>query len=147
MDIERIATHKRRYLDLLLVGDEQPNMIDRYLDDGDMFVGFVGGEAVAVCVAWNAGNASVEIKNIAVRHDWRRRGYGRKMLGHVEAQYPDAVEFRLGTGETPSTLEFYRKCGYVYSHRIPGFFTTYYDHPIIEEGVTLCDMICLHKLK
>lgn len=38
MKIEKIQTGKRRYMDLLLLGDEQESMIDRYLDRGDVFV-------------------------------------------------------------------------------------------------------------
>lgn len=30
------------------------------------------------------------------------------------------------------------------SHTIPGFFTQY-DHPILEDGIRLVDMICLKK--
>lgn len=51
----------------------------------------------------------------------------------------------LGTGETPSTLSFYQACGYTYSHRIPNFFTANYDHPIIEDGIMLKDMVYLCK--
>lgn len=52
----------------------------------------------------------------------------------------------VGTGETPSTLKFYERCGFAYSHRVPGFFTIHYDHPIVEEGVLLCDMVYLRKV-
>lgn len=147
MNIHKVTEQKRRYMDLLLIGDEQENMIERYLEGGDLFVGSVDGKAVAVCMAEVIGDGKVEIKNIAVHPDYRRRGYGRSLLNHVEEQYAGAEEFLLGTGETPSTLEFYRRCGYSYSHRIHGFFTAFYDHPIVEEGVTLCDMIYLKKLK
>lgn len=36
--ITKIADNKKRYLDLLLLGDEQESMIDRYLERGEMFV-------------------------------------------------------------------------------------------------------------
>ena len=52
---------------------------------------------------------------------------------------------QLGTGESPLTLPFYEKNGFVYSHRIPNFFTEHYDHPIIEEGIRLVDMVYLKK--
>ena len=66
------------------------------------------------------------------------------MLRHVERLNPDRTII-LGTGETPSTFRFYNSCGYVYSHRVPNFFTDNYIAPIIEEGVTLRDMIYLKK--
>ena len=38
MEICRIQHHKKDYLELLLLGDEQESMIDRYLERGDMYV-------------------------------------------------------------------------------------------------------------
>lgn len=35
--IEQITTNKRAFMDLLLLGDEQEPMINRYLDRGEMF--------------------------------------------------------------------------------------------------------------
>ena len=37
MKIEKITEQKKRFLDLLLLADEQESMIDRYLDEGDMY--------------------------------------------------------------------------------------------------------------
>lgn len=71
-------------------------------------------------------------------------GFGRRMLEHVEKLNTNK-SIILGTGETPSTLRFYEKCGYRYSHRVPDFFTNNYSNPIIEEGVLLRDMIYLKK--
>lgn len=51
----------------------------------------------------------------------------------------------LGTGEVPSILAFYERCGFTYSHRIKNFFTDNYDHIMFEEGVQLVDMIYLKK--
>lgn len=145
MEIEEVIRNKKRFLDLLLLGDEQEEMIDRYLDRGRMFIGKADGAAVAVCVVTEEENGIVEVKNLAVRAECQRRGHGRAMLRHVEQTYPGKT-IRLGTGESPATLKFYEKCGYVYSHRIPDFFTDHYDHPIIEEGVLLKDMVYLEKV-
>lgn len=82
--------------------------------------------------------------NLAVVAEHRRHGVGRAMLGHVESLL-GGCKFILGTGETPSTLRFYHNCGYTYSHRVPDFFTDNYNHPIIEEGIQLKDMIYLSK--
>lgn len=135
---------KKLYLSLLLVGDESESMIDRYLDSGTLYVGLLEGKPIAVCVAVNLDADTVEIKNLAVEAEYRRHGYGRRMLEHAELQHPNK-KIILGTGETPSTLRFYKSCSYSYSHRVPNFFTDNYPTPIIEEGVTLRDMIYLEK--
>lgn len=139
-------SNKKQYLPLLLIGDESESMIDRYLDSGSLYVGLLNGKPIAVCVIVNLDSDTVEIKNLAVETEYRRYGYGRRMLEYVESQHSDK-KIILGTGETPSTLRFYKSCGYFYSHRVPNFFTDNYPTPIIEEGITLCDMIYLEKKK
>lgn len=137
-------SNKKQYLSLLLIGDESESMIDRYLDSGTLYVGLFYSKPIAVCVTVNIDPDTVEIKNLAVEAEFRRRGYGRRILEYVESQHPNK-KIILGTGETPSTLRFYKSCGYSYSHRIPNFFTDNYPVLIIEEGVTLRDMIYLEK--
>lgn len=55
------------------------------------------------------------------------------------------ISCRWGTGDSPLTVPFYEKCGFVRSHRIPNFFTEHYDHPIYEAGVQLVDMVYLRR--
>lgn len=43
MEIKKIKTDKKQYLDLLLLADEQEDMIDRYLERGTMYVLEDGG--------------------------------------------------------------------------------------------------------
>ena len=38
MEIIQVKENKKKYLDLLLLADEQEDMVDRYLERGDMFV-------------------------------------------------------------------------------------------------------------
>jgi hypothetical protein len=52
---------------------------------------------------------------------------------------------RVGTGESPLTLPFYEKCGFVRAFTVKNFFTDNYDHPIFECGVQLVDMIYLER--
>lgn len=135
---------RRPCMPLLLVGDESEEMISRYLDRATLYAARSGDRVVAVCAVTDESPSLVEIKNLAVSADMRRRGIGRAMLSYVE-HLNRGKTIQLGTGETPSTLRFYRGCGYRETRRVPEFFTRNYDHPIIEEGVTLRDMIYLAK--
>ncbi len=72
----RIRTDKKQYLDLLLLGDEQESMIDRYLERGEMFVLEDNG-VKAVCVVTDEGGGTCGLKNIAVVPHAQRQGYGR----------------------------------------------------------------------
>jgi len=129
---------------LLLVCDESEQMVRGYIGSCTIYVGTCNNDIVAVCAVMETEPGTVEVKNLAVTQSMRRQGIGRAMLNHVEsALNPHTIS--LGTGETPSTLRFYKSCGYEVSHIIPGFFTDNYPAPIIEEGVRLRDMICLVK--
>ena len=57
---------RRRHLPLLLLADEQESMVDRYLDEGTMYVLEVDDVVVGECVVNDAGDGVLEIKNIAV---------------------------------------------------------------------------------
>ena len=52
---------------------------------------------------------------------------------------------QVGTGDSPLTIPFYEKCGFVRSHKISNFFTDNYDNPIYEGGVQLIDMVYLQR--
>lgn len=38
-------------------------------------------------------------------------------------------------------MGFYMACGFQFSHRITDFFVHHYDHPIVEDGILLKDMV------
>lgn len=145
MNVEQVTEDKKRYLPLLLLADEQENMIDRYLDRGAMFVlddGGVKGE----CVVTDEGNGILELKNLAVLPDCQRKGYGKALVNYVAARYQGQYSIlQVGTGDSPLTVPFYEKCGFVRSHRVEDFFVDHYDHPIFEGEIQLKDMIYLRK--
>ena len=146
MEILRVEQNKKQYLDLLLLADEQESMIDRYLERGDMYAGVEDGCAVAVCVVTDECGGVLEIKNLAVVPPMQGRGYGRVMIGHVAKVYGTRFKtLRVGTGESLLTLPFYEKCGFRIVGRVKNFFTENYDHPIVEGGVLLRDMVILER--
>ena len=71
---------------------------------------------------------------------------GQALVLHVSAYFAAYCHTMLvGTGAGTATVAFYEKCGFRYSHRIPGFFTRHYDHPMVEDGALLVDMAILSK--
>lgn len=137
---------KKNYLDLLLLGDESEVMIDRYLSRGEMYALIENESTLGVCVVTDEGDGVLEIKNIAVSPSAQGRGYGRKIIDSLTQIYREKYRYlQVGTGDSPMTVPFYEKCGFVRSHIIPNFFTDNYDHPIVECGVTLVDMVYFKK--
>ena len=145
MDIKFITSNKKRFLDLLMLADEQESMIDKYLERGEMFALYDDG-LKAISVVTCEGEGIFEIKNIAVYPSFQSKGYGKRLVDYIFEYYQGrcSVMF-VGTGDTPSTLSFYEHCGFRISHRLKNFFIDNYDQPIYEDGKQLIDMVYLRK--
>lgn len=145
MEICQIVENKRDYMDLLLLADPQEDMIERYLDDGDLFVLSENGDVLTVCVVV-VKNKNCELKNIATAEEYQGRGYGKYMVNYICEHYSFACDtMYVGTGNSKKTLGFYKKCGFVNSHIAANFFVDNYKEPIYEDGMQLVDMIYLKK--
>lgn len=145
MKILEVKENKKRYLPLLLLADEQEDMIDRYLDRGTMYVMEDDG-VKCECVVTDEGGGILEIKNMATEPAFQGKGYGRILIDFVSETYKDRYSIlQVGTGDSPLTVPFYEKCGFVRSHSVKNFFTDNYDHPVFECGVQLVDMVYLQK--
>lgn len=145
MQIKEIKNGKKDFLDLLLLADEQEDMVDRYLERGRMFVLDDGG-IKAECVVTDEGGGVLEIKNIATVPKSQGKGYGKRLIEFLEEKFHNGYDvLQVGTGDSPLTIPFYEKCGFKRHHVVKNFFTDNYDHPIVEAGVRLVDMIYLQK--
>lgn len=146
MEITRVLTDKKRYLPWLLLADEQENMVDRYLERGELYVVLSDDGVKGVCVVTDEGDGVWEIKNIATDQAARGQGYGKAMIEYIVQAYAERGHTLLvGTGDSPLTVPFYERCGFTYSHRVKDFFIQHYDHPIFECGQQLKDMVYLKK--
>ena len=145
MEIKEVTSNKKQYLSLLLLADEQEDMIDRYIDRGTMYVLDDNG-IKCECVVTDEGSGILEIKNIATVPEHQKNGYGKSLIDFLSDKYKDRYSvLQVGTGDSPLTIPFYEKCGFIRSHRIKNFFTDHYDHPIYEYGIQLVDMVYLQK--
>jgi GNAT superfamily N-acetyltransferase len=145
MKIEKITENKKQFLDLLLLADEQENMIDKYLPEGDLFA-LYDDDLKSVCVVVATESETCELKNIATYGKYQGKGYGSALINFISDFYRNGYKTMLvGTGETPAILSFYEGCGFEISHRIKNFFTDNYDHPMFEGDIQLVDMIYLKK--
>ena len=146
MGIIEVTENKKEHLSLLLLADEQEDMIDRYLDNGKMYVLDDNG-IKCECVITDEGNGVLEIKNIATVPEYQGKGYAKALIDFIIKKYRNQYTvLQVGTGDSPLTIPFYEKCGFVRSHIVPNFFTDNYDHPIYEAGVRLVDMVYLQRM-
>ena len=144
--IVKVTTEKKRFLPLLLLGDEQESMIDRYLEDGEMFVLLEEGKLRTIAVVTKEPKRVFELKNIATETAYQRQGYGRKMINYLLAYYHGKGRLlQAGTGAGSTTTTFYEKCGFSAGKTVKDFFTENYDHPIMEGDKQITDMIYYQK--
>ena len=145
MKVEIIIEDKEKYMDLLLLADEQENMIKKYLNVGEMFALF-DEELTSICIVIEESNGIFEIKNIDTYKKHQGKGYGKYLINYIFDFYRNRGKIMyVGTGESPLTLPFYEKLGFKYSHRIKDFFIDNYNHPIYECGIQLKDMVYLKR--
>ena len=112
MDIRRIESGKRDFLPLLLLGDEQEDMIDRYLERGTMYV-LEDGEVKAECVVADEGDGVLELKNIAVSRAFRAKAMERPSWTSSSEPIQDAMRccrWALETARPP--FRFTRSAGF-----------------------------------
>ena len=145
MKITEVKKNKKKYMPLLILADEQEDMIDKYLEQGTMYVLDDNG-VKAECVVTDEGSGILEIRNIAVDPCFQKMGYGKKLIEFIEKTYSGQFSvLQVGTGDSPLTVPFYESCGFVRSHIVKNFFTDNYNHTIYEDGVQLVDMVYLCK--
>lgn len=143
--IRQIDNDKSKYLGLLLLGDESESLIQSYLSRGELFVVEENQQALCLAVTLDDG-CNVELKNLATEPKERKKGYASMLIRFLLNHYnrPEGFMF-LGTGEVPSTLQFYQQLGFQYWKREKDYFLYHYDHPIIEQGIQLRDRVFLRQ--
>jgi ribosomal protein S18 acetylase RimI-like enzyme len=144
-DIRIITERKKDFLPLLLLGDEEESAIDKYLERGELFA-LYDDDLKSICLVTDEGGGVLEIQNIATDERYQRRGYASTLIEHVAEHYKSRYDkVILGTGDVPGILAFYRRRGFIETHRVADYFTEHYDHPIIDEGVLLKDKVYLER--
>lgn len=106
MKIQKVIDHKKAYLNLLLLADEQEDMIDRYLERGTMYVLEDDG-VKAECVVTDEGGGILELKNIAVATDCQGKGYGKALINFLVRTYREQYTvLQVGTGDSRPRSRF-----------------------------------------
>lgn len=146
MRIEEITKNKTDFMRILLIGDEEESMINKYLNRSTLFVLYYENTPTSVCAVMPIDDNTVEIKNLATCPEYQNKGCASTLLDFVFNKYKENFNsVILGTGENEKTLSFYKKRGFVETRRIRNFFINNYSRPIFENGKQLTDMIYLEK--
>ena len=146
MRIDEITKNKTAFMELLLIGDEDEAMINKYLDKSQLFVLYDKDPLASLCAVSRINDTTIEIKNLATYPEYQNKGYASILLDFICKKYKENFKtLILGTGENDKTLNFYKKRGFVETHKIKDFFIDNYSHAIFENGKQLIDMIYLEN--
>ena len=126
------------YLHLLLDADPCEAMVDRYLEESDMFVLERDGKVIGEAVVDEKG----EIKNLAVLPEYQGKLYGMYILSFLAGYYKDRFSC-LWVGTSEGGVGYYERYGFVQDHVVKNFFTDNYPEPIIDNGRPCVDMTLL----
>ncbi len=135
-------------MELLLVADPSPKIVESYLKSGRCFVAEKNDQLIGVYVLLPTRPQTIEIVNIAVDEPYQGKGVGKYLLQHAitAAQTMGYATIEIGTGNSSiGQLALYQKCGF----RIVGvdmnFFLKHYEEDMIENGIRCTDMIRLSQ--
>ena len=109
--IKKEKDNKEQYLDLLLETDSEKEIIEKYLKDGELFVLTYKEEVVCVAVVSKIDEDTVELKKIITKKEYRRQGYGKKMLKYLTDNYKQKYE-KMIVGTKEDSIPFYVKQGF-----------------------------------
>jgi len=121
MEIRKISAGKKAYMQLLLEADPSEAMIDRYLEEGDMYVLMLDGKPVAEAVVRQGEDGSCELMNLATDPAYRRQGHAARLIHHLIKLYqPRCRQMLVGTSK--AMMPFYAKFGFRHAFTRKGFF-------------------------
>ena len=145
VQIKRINDNKKEFLDLLLEADPEEEAIDRYLDKSDMYALYKDGEVITVAVVQEIDKDTVEIKNLATRDEYRRKGYGRQILKNLFGNYKQKYK-KMIVGTTENNIPYYIKLGFdTYERTEKDFFKKNYKNPVYDGGLECFDLYYYSK--
>ena len=120
-EVRKIAIGKKAYLDLLLEADPSEAMIDRYLEDGEMYVLMIDGKAVSEAVVLQRDAETCELMNLATCEGQRGRGYASTLVRHLLKLYQPRCK-AMYVGTVAALEPFYNRFGFEYAYTREGFF-------------------------
>lgn len=142
MYIEKIDSHIKDFLPLLLLADDEEH-INHYIEKAESYVLFnEDKQAIGICLVTDKGENTVEVENFGLLTEFQGKGYGKKFLKSICEKYSDK-KIILGTDDVSGNVQFYEKSGFIVEKIIPNYFVEHYSEPIYEKGVQLRDKVYL----
>ena len=126
--------------------DDSEELLDAYIDLGQLWVARAAGEVVGHLQAVPRDDGVWEVTNTAVVESQRGRGVGRALLERAvdEARVAGVRRLILATGAADvGNLRFYQRCGFRMTHVVRDVFTPENGYPpgLVVDGIPLLDQV------
>lgn len=145
MEIKKIEKNKSDYMKLLLEADPEKEIVQRYLEKGELYIGEDEGKTVCVCVVIKYDENTCELKNIATLPEARGKGFAGKMIKYIFEVYKNQFK-RMIVGTTENMIPFYVLNGFTkYHHTVKNFFIDNYKEEIWDGNLQCIDMYYYSK--
>ncbi|MGG3570932.1 GNAT family N-acetyltransferase [Bacillus gobiensis] len=142
---EIIMNDREKYLDYLLLADEDEQIVKQYINEGDMYSISMDGQLVGIILFVYHQQRVVELKNLALAPEWRGRGIGKAVLQKAFDIYKGMEKMIVGTANSSiENIAFYQKAGFRMTEIRRGYFEKY-AKPIFENGIQALDMVMFER--
>ena len=144
MQVKKIE-NKEDYIDLLLEADPSRDMIDKYLNDSDVYALKKEDELISIAVILHIDRKTLELKNIVTKENYRNKGYAKTLLKSLCGNYKQKYD-RMLVGVAENNIPFYVKQGFdKYEKTIKNFFIDNYKEEIKDGDLVCTDLIYYSK--
>ena len=144
--IQTFTNLDAEHMTLLLEADPSEGIIRDVFTHSRAYEIRVGQTLAGVMLLARPNTDTLEIANISVDRALRRLGVGSRLIDRAKMETVRLGLRRLevGTGSTSfGALCFYQTCGFRMDSIARDYFVNRYAHPIVENGITLKDMVLL----
>ena len=80
MQIKKVNENKSEFINLLLDADPDKDIVNKYLNLGDLYVGIINNKVVCEIVITRYDEKTCELKNISTLPDYRGKGYAKDLF-------------------------------------------------------------------
>ncbi len=146
--IEEIHQKEQLPFELLLLADPSQNKVLEYVNEGRCYIAKYQQTTIGVMVLCELKGGVLEIKNIAIKELFQRKGFGRQLLRWAfKFAYEKGFErLRIGTGNSSiGQFLLYQKEGFEPVYIVKDFFLENYEEPIFENGIQCKHLLVLEK--
>ena len=140
LQIKKIKENKEKYIDYLLDADPSKEMINKYLNNSDLFVLYKDNEIISLAVISIIDNEICELKNLVTMDKYRGKGYASRLLKYLFGTYKQKYK-KMIVGTSENNIPFYVKNGFDrYYKTIKNFFIDNYEDEIWDNGIRCIDI-------